>query len=145
MVVYKMYVFPKFRQNLGSSAIFRVHLAWNYTYIEWTLNASSVSARNQSCPGSPPPLPFACRTKKEERESLGTRLHKYLVPAIKFNKQLSVYCFITFNYIFLLVQTRRLKDLKKVLTKIHRINQTCGCCWFQKTEVDLMCVHNKIE
>ena len=25
-----VYVFPKFRQNLGSSAIFRVDLAWNY-------------------------------------------------------------------------------------------------------------------
>ena len=27
-----VYVFPKFRQNLRSSAIFRVDLAWNYPY-----------------------------------------------------------------------------------------------------------------
>ena len=27
-----VYVFPKFRQNLGSSAIFRVDLAWNYPF-----------------------------------------------------------------------------------------------------------------
>ena len=27
-----VYVFPKFHQNLRSSAIFRVDLAWNYPY-----------------------------------------------------------------------------------------------------------------
>ena len=51
---------------------------------EWTLNASSVSACDQSLPGSPPPLPFECALKKEEGESLGTKLVSTYVGFIPF-------------------------------------------------------------
>ena len=42
--------------------------------MKWTLNASAVSARDQILSGSPPPSPHACALKREEGESLGTRL-----------------------------------------------------------------------
>ena len=34
-----VYVFPKFRQNLRSSAIFRVDLAWNYPHVFYWFGA----------------------------------------------------------------------------------------------------------
>ena len=59
-------------QNLGD---------WIWTHAQWTLNASSVSARDQSLPGFPPlRLKHKLRVnkiallKQEEGESLGTRL-----------------------------------------------------------------------
>ena len=54
-------------------------LVWHRQYTRWTLNASSVCARDQSCPGSPP-LMFKCtfrvykiitRIKQSGGESLG--------------------------------------------------------------------------
>ena len=42
-----VYVFPKFRQNLRRSAIFRVDLAWNYPFV-----SPSVSPLEREVTGS---------------------------------------------------------------------------------------------
>ena len=77
-------VLTTLKRFLGGTVEMRtlmMHSVWQGQYTWWTLNASSVSARDQSRPGSPLPT-FKCtfRIYKNnhvhvEGESLGTRLH----------------------------------------------------------------------
>ena len=71
---------PKSTLIQASFSFFSTHICGHR---EHALNASSVSTRDQSCPGSPPPmLKHKYRVNKivhineEEGESLGTRLAK---------------------------------------------------------------------